>query len=73
MTLSERPPGMGMMEVVVEHDLGRERGVKVTVARAGGNVIGMEVEVEVEKLEEMCRRGGVFGVVGSLWAGRGGT
>lgn len=60
---------MGMVEVVVEYDEGRSRGVRIQVASSGGGEGRME-EVVVE-VEEMCRRGGVFGVLGRLWA-RGG-
>ena len=66
MSLPERPPISGFVDVVVSYDLSRPKGVKVEV----GGPMGMGIDesgVDVEKLEEVCRRGGLFGLAGRIW------
>jgi hypothetical protein len=66
MTSPERPPIEGLIEIGVRWEEGRERGLAVEV-RGGG--WGFEFEGENGKLEEVCRRGGVWGLAGRIWAG----
>jgi hypothetical protein len=66
MSLPERPPISGFVEIIVSYDHTRSKGVKVEV----GGGMGMIIEgsgVDVEKLEEVCRRGGVYGLAGRVW------
>ena len=62
MTLPERPPMSGIVEVSVAHDATRARGVAVDVRGAMG------AEIDGERMEEAVRRGGVFGLPGRVWA-----
>ncbi len=61
MTAPERPPISGLVEIGVTFDPGRPRGVAVDVSGAMG------VDLRVDVLEEVCRRGGVFGLPGRVW------
>lgn len=64
MTLPERLPITGFTEVIVSYDQTRGNGVKVEI----GGRMGMEGSgVDVELLEEVCRRGGGLGVAGRIW------
>lgn len=61
MTSPERPPISGLVEIGVTFDPTRRRGVAVEVNGAVG------VDVNVEVLEEACRRGGLLGLPGRVW------
>ncbi|KAH9890615.1 hypothetical protein C8Q73DRAFT_704992 [Cubamyces lactineus] len=61
MTTPERPPISGLVEIRVSFDPGRPRGVAVDVNGAMG------VDLRVDALEEVCRRGGLFGLPGRVW------
>ncbi|EIW60768.1 uncharacterized protein TRAVEDRAFT_71063 [Trametes versicolor FP-101664 SS1] len=61
MTAPERPPISGLVEIGVTFDPGRPRGVAVDISGAMG------VDLRVDVLEEVCRRGGVFGLPGRVW------
>jgi hypothetical protein len=72
MSLPERPPISGFVEIVVSHDHSRSKGVKVDVG--GGMGMGIEGSgIDVEKLEEVCRRGGIYGLAGRVWKGLSGA
>ncbi|KZT08418.1 uncharacterized protein LAESUDRAFT_697349 [Laetiporus sulphureus 93-53] len=58
----ERPPMPGLVEISVGFDPSRPRGVAVAVTGAMGADLQMDV------LEEVCRRGGVLGLAGRVWA-----
>jgi hypothetical protein len=58
----ERPPITGLVEVSISLDESRPRGIAVEVQGAMGLDTGMDV------LEEICRRGGTFGLPGRIWA-----
>ncbi|KAI0668479.1 hypothetical protein C8Q78DRAFT_993488 [Trametes maxima] len=61
MTTPERPPISGLVEIGVTFDPARPRGVAVDVSGAMG------VDLRVDMLEEVCRRGGLFGLPGRVW------
>ncbi|KAI0747606.1 hypothetical protein C8Q80DRAFT_1103705 [Daedaleopsis nitida] len=61
MTTPERPPISGLVEIGVTLDPSRPRGVAVEITGAMG------VDVNVEALEEACRRGGLLGLPGRVW------
>lgn len=61
MTVPERPPISGLVEIKVTFDSVRPRGVEVVVNGAMG------VDLHVDLLEEVCRRGGLFGLPGRVW------
>ncbi|KAI0373267.1 hypothetical protein BV20DRAFT_938026 [Pilatotrama ljubarskyi] len=61
MTTPERPPISGLVEIGVTFDPARPRGVAVDVNGAMG------VDLRVDVLEEVCRRGGLFGLPGRVW------
>ncbi|KAI0648314.1 hypothetical protein C8Q79DRAFT_905736 [Trametes meyenii] len=61
MTTPERPPISGLVEIGVTFDPTRPRGVAVDVSGAMG------VDLRVDVLEEVCRRGGLFGLPGRVW------
>ncbi|KZP34267.1 hypothetical protein FIBSPDRAFT_809370 [Athelia psychrophila] len=66
MTLPERPPLTGFTEVIVSYDQMKVNGVKVEV----GGRMGMEGSgIDIEVLEEVCRRGGALGLAGRVWKG----
>lgn len=62
MTSPERPPITGLVEISVSYDNSRPRGVAVNI----GGAIG--VDLNSDTLEEVCRRGGTFGLPGRVWA-----
>lgn len=62
MTTPERPPISGLVEIAVTFDPARSRGVAVDISGAMG------VDLNVEVLEEVCRRGAVLGLPGRVWA-----
>ena len=62
MTSPERPPITGLVEISVEYDVSRPRGVAVSISGAMG------ADLKTEVLEEVCRRGGVLGLPGRAWA-----
>jgi hypothetical protein len=64
MTCPEQSPGSGLIEIAVHWDENKERGVGVEV-RSPEWRIGSEGEVT--KLEEICRRGGVWALAGLFW------
>ena len=61
MTTPERPEISGLVEIRVAFDPGRARGVAVDVNGAMG------VDLRLDALEEVCRRGGLFGLPGRVW------
>ena len=61
MTSPERSPISGLVEISVTFDPTRPRGVAVEISGAVG------VDVNVEVLEEACRRGGLLGLPGRVW------
>lgn len=61
MTCPERGPISGMVEITVGYDEKKAFGVSVTMRGAVG------LDVDVRKLEEVCRRGGTFGIAGRVW------
>ncbi|TFK53452.1 hypothetical protein OE88DRAFT_1626688 [Heliocybe sulcata] len=65
MTAPERPSISGLMEITVSYQPEKERGVAVSVLGALGSELGMDV------MEEVCRRGGAFGLPGRLWSAAG--
>jgi hypothetical protein len=58
--------GSGMLEISVAHDARAPKGVKVEVGNEAGLGVGAGVNVDV--LEEVCRRGGAMGLAGRVWA-----
>jgi len=68
MSLPERPPISGFIEIVVSYDQTRPKGVRVDVGGGMGmGVVGSGVDVEI--FEEVCRRGGMYGLAGRVWKG----
>ena len=61
MTTPERPQISGLVEIRVSFDPGRPRGVAVGVNGAMG------VDLRLDAMEEVCRRGGLFGLPGRVW------
>ena len=61
LTAPERPPISGLVEIGVMFDPARPRGVAVDIVGAMG------VDVGTDALEEVCRRGGLFGLPGRVW------
>lgn len=61
MTSPERPPITGLVETSVVYDPGRSRGIAVNINGAMG------ADLDAEVLEEVCRRGGLFGLPGRIW------
>ncbi|KAK2467821.1 hypothetical protein APHAL10511_000116 [Amanita phalloides] len=62
MTSPERPPMSGLVQISVVCDEIKPRGVSVEVNGAMG------AEIKAQELEEMCRRGGILGLCGNIWA-----
>lgn len=62
LTSPERPPITGLVQVSVSYDNSRPRGVGVNISGAMG------ADLNVDALEEVCRRGGAFGLPGRVWA-----
>ncbi|KAF9649664.1 hypothetical protein BDM02DRAFT_3094462 [Thelephora ganbajun] len=63
MTIPERPPISGLVEISVRMDLTKPKGVSVDVSGAFSADLNMEV------LEEVCRRGGTLSLPGRVWNG----
>lgn len=64
MTIPERSPISGLVEISVRMDLTRPKGVCVHVAGA------LAADLNVDVLEEVCRRGGTLSLPGRLVTGR---
>jgi len=62
MTWPERPPISGLVEASVMYDNSRPRGVGLNIRGAMG------ADLQLDVLEEVCRRGGTFGLAGRVWA-----
>jgi len=62
MTSPERSPAPGLVEITVAYNETKPRGISVEVTGAVGADLKMDV------LEEACRRGGVLGLSGRVWA-----
>lgn len=62
MTSPERPPISGLVEICVSFDETKPRGVNVELNGAMG------VDLRLEVMEEICRRGGTLGLSGRVWA-----
>lgn len=62
MSAPERPPMSGLVEITVTFDPGRVRGVALDIRGAMG------ADLRLEALEEVCRRGGIFGLPGRVWS-----
>lgn len=62
MTSPEQPPISGLVEISVAYDETRPRGVAVEVSGA------MSSDIKLDVLEEICRRGGTFGLSGRVWS-----
>lgn len=62
MTSPERPPISGLVGITVAYDNAKPRGVAVTVNGAMG------ADLKPDALEEVCRRGGMLGLPGRVWA-----
>ena len=62
MTSPEQPPISGLVEITVAYDSSRPRGIAVSINGALG------ADVNVDTLEEVCRRGGLLGLPGRVWA-----
>ena len=58
----EPPPGYGMFTISVEYDCARPRGVALKIDGALG------ADLDNDSAEEVCRRAGLFGLPGRLWA-----
>lgn len=58
----ERHPITGLVEISVSLNESRPRGFAVEVQGA----MGLDLSADV--LEEICRRGGTFGLPGRIWA-----
>lgn len=69
MTLPEKPPISGLVEIIVAYDQSRPKGVRVEVGGGIGMGLGMDMGagVDLEGLEEVVRRGGIFGLGGRVW------
>lgn len=61
MTCPERAPISGLVEIRITYDEKKARGVSVTIQGAVG------LDVNAGKLEEVCRRGGTWGLAGRIW------
>jgi hypothetical protein len=51
------------MEITITYDEKKPRGVSVTIQGAVG------LDINASKLEEVCRRGGTWGLAGRIWRG----
>jgi hypothetical protein len=63
MTIPERPPISGLVEISVRMDLTGPRGVSVDVSGA------FSADLNTDVLEEVCRRGGTLSLPGRVWNG----
>lgn len=62
LTSPERPPITGLVQISISYDNSRPRGVAVNISGAIG------ADLIPDTLEEVCRRGGAFGLPGRVWA-----
>lgn len=62
MTSPEHAPMSGLVEITVAYDEKRTRGISVDIRGA----LGADLDVDI--LEEVCRRGGTLGLSGRVWA-----
>lgn len=62
MTSPERPPISGLVEMCVSFDETKPRGISVELNGAMG------VDMKLETMEEICRRGGALSLPGRIWA-----
>lgn len=67
MLAPERPPISGSVGINITYDESKPRGICVEVNGAMG------VDIKVDLLEEVCRRGGTFGLPGRIWASASGS
>ncbi|KAK0504986.1 hypothetical protein EDD18DRAFT_320630 [Armillaria luteobubalina] len=67
MVAPERPPISGSVGINITYDESKPRGICVEVNGAMG------VDIKVDLLEEVCRRGGTFGLPGRIWASASGS
>lgn len=58
----EPPPGFGMFEIAVEYSSLRPRGVVLKIEGA------LSADIDIDMAEEVCRRGGLLGLPGRVWA-----
>ena len=63
MTIPERPPISGLVEISVRMDLTKPKGVSVDVSGA------LSADLNADTLEEVCRRGGALSLPGRVWNG----
>jgi len=63
MTIPERPPISGLVEISVRMDLTKPKGVSVDVSGA------LSADLNTDVLEEVCRRGGTLSLPGRVWNG----
>jgi hypothetical protein len=63
MTIPERPPISGLVEISVRMDLAKPKGVSVDVSGA------LSADLDINVLEEVCRRGGTLSLPGRVWNG----
>lgn len=63
MTIPERPPISGLVEISVRMDLAKPKGVSVDVSGA------LSADLNMDVLEEVCRRGGTLSLPGRVWNG----
>ena len=63
MTIPERPPISGLVEISVRMDPTRLKGVSVDVSGA------LSADLNTNVLEEVCRRGGTLSLPGRVWSG----
>ena len=61
MTSPERPPITGLVEITVAFDPTRPKGIALNINGAIG------ADLNVDTLEEVCRRGGLLGLPGRVW------
>ncbi|KAG6820520.1 hypothetical protein H0H93_015993 [Arthromyces matolae] len=62
MTSPERPPISGLVQITVSYDESRPRGVSVEISGAMGS------DIQIDILEETCRRGATLGLAGRVWS-----
>lgn len=58
----ERPPLPGLVEITVSYDENKPKGVRVQVSGGVGS------DLATDTMEEIVRRGGLFGLPGRIWA-----
>lgn len=63
MTLPERPPISGLVEISVRMDPTKPKGFSVDVSGA------LSADLNTDVLEEVCRRGGTLSLPGRVWNG----